>query len=44
MNYISSNNCNFMTKELRKAVMNRLKLKNKFLKTRNEESRKRFNR
>ena len=26
------NNCNFMTKELRKAIMNRSKLKNKFLK------------
>ena len=42
--YIRSNNCNFMTKELRKAIMNRSKLRNKFLKTRNEESRRRFNR
>ena len=33
-----------MTKELRKAIMNRLKLRNKFLKTRNEESKRRFNR
>ena len=33
-----------MTKELRKAIMNRSKLRNKFLKTRNEESRRRFNR
>ena len=44
MKYIRSNNCNFMTKELRKAIMNRSKLRNKFLKTRNEESRRRFNR
>ena len=42
--YIRSNNCNFMTKELRKAIMNRSKLRNKFLKTRNEKSRRRFNR
>ena len=42
--YICSNNCSFMTKELRKAIMNRSKLRNKFLKTRNEESRRRFNR
>ena len=27
-----------MTKELKKAIMNRAKLRNKFLKTRNEES------
>ena len=33
-----------MTKELRKGIMNRSKLRNKFLKTRNEESRRRFNR
>ena len=33
-----------MTKELRKAIMNRSKLRNKFLKTRNKESRRRFNR
>ena len=32
-----------MTKELRKAVMNRSKLRNRFLKTRNEESKKHFN-
>ena len=44
MKYIRSNNYNFMTKELRKAIMNRSKLRNKFLKTRNEESRRRFNR
>ena len=44
MKYIRSNNCNFMTKELRKAIMNRSKLRNKFLKTRNEKSRRRFNR
>ena len=44
MKYIGSNNCNFMTKELRKAIMNRSKLRNKFLKTRNKESRRRFNR
>ena len=44
LKYIRSNNCNFMTKELRKAIMNRSKLRNKFLKTRNEESKRRFNR
>ena len=32
-----------MTKELRKAIMNRSKLRNKFLKTRNKDSRRRFN-
>ena len=32
LKYIRSNNCNFMTKELRKAVMNRSKLRNKFVK------------
>ena len=42
--YIRSNNCHFMTKELRKTIMHRSKLRNKFLKTRNEESRMRFNR
>ena len=41
---IRSNNCNFMTKELRKAITNRSKLRYKFLKTRNEESKRRFNR
>ena len=44
MKYIRSNNCNFITNELRKAITNRSKLRNKFLKTRNEESRRRFNR
>ena len=44
MKYIPSNNCNFMTKELRKAIMSRLKLTKKLLKTRNEESKRRFNR
>ena len=44
LKYIRSNNCNFMTKELRKTIMNRSKLRNKILKTRNEESRRRFNR
>ena len=29
MKYICLNNCNFMTKELRKAIMNRSKLRNK---------------
>ena len=38
-----SNNCNFITKELRKAIMNRSKSRNKFLKARNEESKRRFN-
>ena len=33
-----------MTKGLRKAIMNRSKLRNNLLKTRNEESRRRFNR
>ena len=42
--YIRSNNCNFMTKELRKASMNRSKLRNKFLKPRKEESKRCFNR
>ena len=32
-----------MTKELRKAIMNRSKLRNKFLKARKEESRRCFN-
>ena len=32
-----------MTKELRNTVMNRSKLRNKFLKTRNKESKGRFN-
>ena len=41
LKYVRSNNCNFMTKELRKAIMNRSKLRNKFLKTRNEESKRR---
>ena len=35
---------NFITKELRKAIMNRSRLRNKFLKTRSEESKRRFNR
>ena len=39
--YIRSNICTFMAKELRKAIMNRSKLRNKFLKTRNEESKRR---
>ena len=38
MKYILSKNCNFMIKELRKAIVNRSKLRNKFLKTRNKES------
>ena len=42
MKYIRSNNCNFMTKELRKAIMNRSKPRNTFLKTRNEESKRRL--
>ena len=33
MKCIRSNNCNFMTKELRKAIMNSSKLRNMFLKT-----------
>ena len=44
LKYIRSNNCNFMAKELRKAIMNRSKLRNKFLKTGNEKSKRRFNR
>ena len=44
MKYIRLKDCNFMTKELRKAIMNRSELRNKFLKTRNEESKRRFNR
>ena len=42
MEFIRSNNCNFMTKELRTGIMNRSKLRNKFLKTRTEESKRRF--
>ena len=42
--YIRSNNCNFMTKEMRKAIMNRSKLRIKFLKSRNEEYKRLFNR
>ena len=41
LKYIRSNKCSFMTKELRKTIMNRSKLRNKFLKTRNEESKRR---
>ena len=33
-----------MTKEPRKAIMNGSKLRNKFLKTSNDESKRRFNR
>ena len=44
MKYILSKNCNFITKELRKAIVNRSKLRNKFLKTRNKEPKERFNR
>ena len=43
MEYIPSNSCSYMIKELRKATTNRSNLRNKFLKTRNEESQKRFN-
>ena len=43
LKYIRSSNYN-LTKELRKAIMNRSKLRNTFLKTRNEKSRGRFNR
>ena len=45
--YLRSNNCNFkeLAKVLRKAIMNRSKqLRNKFLKTTNEESKRRLNR
>ena len=40
LKYMRSNNCNFVTKELRKAIMDRSKLRNKFLKleTRNLKS------
>ena len=40
--YLRSNNCNFMTKELRKAILNSSKLRNKFLKPRNKKSKRRF--
>ena len=43
MKYIRSKNCNFMAKELQQAIMNRSKLRNKFLKTRNDESKRHFN-
>ena len=42
--YRLSNNCNFMSKELTKSIMNRLKLRNQFLKTKKKESKRRFNR
>ena len=42
MKYILSNNCNVMTSELRKAIMNKSKLRNKVLKTRNNKSKRRF--
>ena len=44
LKYVRSNNFNFMTKKLRHTIMNRSNLRNKFLKTRNEESKKHFNR
>ena len=44
MKYMRSKNCNFMAKKLRKAIINRSKLRHKFLKTRNKESKRRFNR
>ena len=38
MKYIRSTSRNFMTKELKRAIMNRSKLRNKnFLKTKNQE-------
>ena len=40
---IRLNNCNFMTKELRKTIMNRSKPKNKFFKIKNEETIRCFN-
>ena len=43
MKYIRSENRNFMTNKLRKAIMNRPKLRSKFLKTKNEESKRLFN-
>ena len=42
--YIRSNNCSFMTKELRKAIVSRSELRNKFLKTRSKESKRHINR
>ena len=44
MKYVRSNNCNYIAKELRTAIMNRSKLRNMFLKNRNEESKRHFNR
>ena len=37
--YLRGNHANFMTKEVRKAIMIRSKLRNKFLNDKNEQSR-----
>ena len=37
--YLRANHASFMTKEVRKAIMIRSKLRNKFLKDKNEQSR-----
>ena len=37
--YLRANQASFMTKEVRKAIMIRSKLRNKFLKDKNEQSR-----
>ena len=42
MKYIRSNNCKFLTKELRKTIMDKSKLRNLVLKTRNKESKRQF--
>ena len=38
MKYLRANHATFMNKEVRKAIMVRSKLRNKFLKNRNEQS------
>ena len=41
--FLRANQASFMNKELKKAIMVRLKLRNKFLKSRSEEDRKAYN-
>ena len=41
--YVRANQASFMNKELKKAIMVRSKLRNKFLKSRSEEDRKAYN-
>ena len=41
--HVRANHTNFVTKELRKAVMNKSRLRNQFLKNRSVESRMKYN-